>query len=174
MSPINHWRGRSWQDKISSMTAHRYFEDFSPGEIIPLGTKTVTKDEILAFAAEFDPQPFHLDEEAGKASLLGGLAASGWHTASMFMRMLVDGLLAQSAGQGAPGIDSLTWRRPVYPDDTLTAEAKVLSSRPLRSRPGLGLVTFAFSVSNQNGDTVMVLENPILFTCHEAAPEAGA
>ncbi|ADZ69608.1 MaoC family dehydratase [Polymorphum gilvum] len=147
------------------MTSYRYFEDFRPGERIPLGEKAVTREEIVAFAREFDPQPFHLDEAAAEASLLGGLAASGWHTAAMYMRLLVDGLLGSSAGQGAPGIDRLVWRRPVRPGDVLSAEAEVVSARPLRSRPGLGIVSFRFTVTNQHGDTVMTVENPILFSC---------
>lgn len=149
------------------MSTIRHFEDFTPGTIIDLGSRSVSRDEIIAFASEFDPQPFHLSEEAGKASLLGGLAASGWHTAAIFMRLLVDGLLGRAAGQGAPGIDKLMWRRPVYPGDTLSATAEVLTSRPLRSKPGLGVVGFRFVVSNQRGETVMTLENPILFACRE-------
>lgn len=161
---------RAGCDRTQDMSTYRHFEDFTPGDIIDLGSRSVTRDEIIAFASEFDPQPFHLSEEAGKASLLGGLAASGWHTASIFMRLLVDGLLGTAAGQGAPGIDKLMWRRPVYADDTLSAKAEVLTSRALRSKPGLGVVSFRFTVTNQRGDVVMTLENPILFACRETAP----
>lgn len=149
------------------MTDVRTFEDFALDEIIPLGEKLVTKEEVIGFAAEFDAQPFHLDEDAGKASLLGGLAASGWHTGVMVMRMFVDSVLARSTCQGAPGISELKWRRPVYPGDKITAEVQVISKRSLRSKPGLGLIDFRFTVQNQKREIVMTQENPVLFKRRE-------
>ncbi|MGV2977172.1 MaoC family dehydratase [Roseibium alexandrii] len=147
-----------------------HFEDFEPGQVFELGSVTATKDQIIEFAEEFDPQPFHLDEEAGKASMLGGLAASGWHTGSMVMRLLAINLLNKSTGQGSPGIDELKWQSPVYPGDTLTAKAEVLASKELRSKPDLGIVTFRITATNQNQKQVMFWENPILFLKREAAP----
>ncbi|WP_037546910.1 MaoC/PaaZ C-terminal domain-containing protein [Stappia stellulata] len=151
------------------MSEFRYFEDFHPGETLSLGSKTVSRDEIVAFAAEFDPQPFHLDEEAGKASLLGGLAASGWHTASMLMRLLCDNLLLASSCKGSPGVEDLRWMRPVHPGDTLTATAEVVSARALQSRPGLGLVQFVFTLKNQEDAPVMSEKSVIMFERREVA-----
>ena len=151
------------------MTDIYHFEDFEPGQIFELGSVTVTKDDIIEFAAEFDPQPFHLDEAAGKASMLGGLAASGWHTGSMVMRLLVDNLLSKSTCQGAPGIDQLKWQHPVYPQDILTARAEILARKDLRSRPDLGLVSIRITVTNQNQKQVLFLENPILFGKRECS-----
>ncbi len=144
-----------------------HFEDFRPGQIFELGSITASKDEIIDFAAEFDPQPFHLDEEAGKASLLGGLAASGWHTGAMVMQLLATSLLNRSTGQGAPGIDELKWQRPVFPGDTLSARAEVLSKKELRSKPNLGIVNFRISAENQKHNQVLYWENPILFLKRE-------
>jgi acyl dehydratase len=150
------------------MNAFRHFEDFRPGEKIPLGSKTVSRDEVVAFAAEFDPQPFHLDEAAGEASLLGGLAASGWHTAAMLMRLLCDNLLLASSCRGSPGVEDLRWMRPVRPGDRLTAEGEVLSCRELRSKPTLGIVEFLFTLKNQEGAPVMTEKSAILFERREA------
>lgn len=151
------------------MTTFRSFEDFEPGETIALGSKTVTRDEIVAFAAEFDPQPFHLDEAAGEASLLGGLAASGWHTIAMLMRLLCDNLLLNSSGKGSPGVEEVRWMRPVRPGDVLTASAEVVSARVLNSRPDLGMVDFLFTVIDQTGATVMTQRNKILFGRREVS-----
>lgn len=151
------------------MTTFRSFEDFEPGETLALGSKTVTRDEIVAFAAEFDPQPFHLDEAAGEASLLGGLAASGWHTIAMLMRLLCDNLLLNSSGKGSPGVEEVRWMRPVRPGDVLTASAEVVSARVLNSRPDLGVVDFLFTVTDQTGATVMTQRNKILFGRREVS-----
>lgn len=153
------------------MTGFRYYEDFSAGETIVLGSRRVTREEIIAFAAAFDPQPFHLDEEAAAKSMLGGLAASGWHTAAIFMRLLCEGLLLNAASRGSPGVETLEWKRPVRPGDVLTATATVLDSRPSRSRPEIGFVRFRFEVTNQAGETVMTMANAIMFG--RRAAEAG-
>lgn len=145
------------------MSDSLYFDDFHPGQTFDLGSYTVSRDDIVDFAAEFDPQPFHLDEHAGNQSLLGGLAASGWHTAALTMRLLCDGLLSRSHSQGSPGITELAWKRPVHPGDTIAATAEVLAIRPLKSKPDLGLVTIAIRVHNQTGVLVMSEESPILF-----------
>lgn len=149
------------------MNTERYFEDFSSGEIIPLGPRTVEATEIVEFAREFDAQPFHLDEEAGRRSLLGGLAASGWHTAAMTMRMMFDAFLQGSASMGSSGISSVQWRRPVLAGDTLSGVAEVLAARRSASRPQMGIVTFRITLTNQKGETVMIQENPIFFGCRE-------
>ena len=118
------------------MTAKKWaYEDFVEGASLPLGTKVVTAEEIIEFASEFDAQPMHLDEAAGKASILGGLSASGWHTCAMFMRLLCDGFLLDSTSQGSPGIDYAKWKKPVLAGDTLTGKSTVLSTRISKSRP---------------------------------------
>ncbi|MBW9086561.1 MaoC family dehydratase [Rhizobium wenxiniae] len=152
-----------------------YLEDFTPGRVLPLASCTLDAAAIIEFASEFDPQPMHLDEEAGKASILGGLAASGWHTASLFMRMMYDGWLANSSSEGSPGIEFMKWKKPVIAGDTLCGQSTVIEARPLRSRPGIGLVKFLHEVTNQNGDVVMRGENPIMFRARsvENATMAG-
>lgn len=145
-----------------------YLEDFTPGRVLPLAPCRIEAKAIVEFAAEFDPQPMHLDEEAGKASILGGLAASGWHTASLFMRMMYDGWLADSSSEGSPGIEFMEWKKPVLAGDHLSGRSTVIEMRALRSRPGLGLVKFLHEVMNQNGDVVMRGENPIMFRTRPA------
>lgn len=150
-----------------------YFEDFSAGRVFPLAEKRVAADEIVEFAAEFDPQPMHLDETAGKASILGGLSASGWHTASMFMRMMFDGWLSRSSSEGSPGIEFMEWKKPVLAGDTLSGRSTVLESRTLRSRPGIGIVKFLHEVENQRGEIVMRGENPIMMRLRDARENAA-
>jgi acyl dehydratase len=145
------------------------YEDLGEGVIIDLGTKTVLAEEIIEFASEFDAQPFHLDEQAGKASILGGLSASGWHTCSMFMRMLCDALLLDSTSQGAPGIDYAKWKKPVLAGDVLGGKLTILSSRLSRSKPGLGFVTWRAELVNQKGELVFELVNTCMFLTREAA-----
>ncbi|MCF8470104.1 MAG: MaoC family dehydratase [Parvibaculum sp.] len=132
-----------------------YWEDFPPGETIEFGHKHVTKKEILEFASEFDPQPFHLDEDAAKASILGGLCASGWHSCAMMMRMMCDGYLLESASLGAPGVDEVRWKRPVYVDDILRLRRTCVESRASKSRPEMGLTKFHFEMMNQKDEIVM-------------------
>ncbi|MEM7300772.1 MAG: MaoC family dehydratase [Pseudomonadota bacterium] len=141
------------------MTEKRYFEDFVEGEVISSGPYPVSKEEIIAFASEFDPQPFHLDEEAAKLSPLGGLAASGWHTCSIFMRMMCDGFLKNTASQGSPGVENVKWHRPVRPGDVLIGSSTVLSKSTSKSRPDLGFIRLSHEVQNHKGETVMTLEN---------------
>ena len=138
------------------------FEDFETGRSFPLATRTVTAAEIVEFASEFDPQPMHLSEQAGKESILGGLSASGWHTASLFMRMMFDGWLSRSSSEGSPGIDVMEWKKPVLAGDTLSGRSIVLETRLLRTRPGIGLIRFRHEVENQRGELVMRGENPIM------------
>lgn len=139
------------------------FEDFTIGREIELPEKTVTADEIVDFASQFDAQPMHLDEEAGKASILGGLAASGWHTCAMFMRMMCDAFLLDSTSQGAPGVDYVRWKKPVLAGDTLSGVSKVVAARVSAKRPNLGFVTVEHRIRNQNGETVCELANTGMF-----------
>jgi acyl dehydratase len=148
------------------------FEDFEPGRTFALGPKTVTAAEIIEFAREFDPQPMHLDEAAGRASILGGLAASGWHTSAMFMRMMTDSFILNSLSQGAPGIDVMEWRKPVLAGDTLAGHSTVTEARALKSRPGVGIVKFRHELANQRGDLVCASEGSIMFAMRKA-PEVG-
>jgi acyl dehydratase len=150
-------------------TAMLYWEDFSAGHSAEYGDYLVTREEIVAFAAEYDPQPFHLDEEAGRASLLGGLAASGWHTCAIGMRMICDAFMTSAAGLGSPGIEEVRWLAPVRPGDRLTLHWSVLETRPTSKRPDRGLVKFRFELVNQAGERVLVQTNVNLFTRREAA-----
>jgi len=131
------------------------FEDFPVGAVFPLGPITVTEDEIIGFANEFDPQPFHTDPDSPQAAQVGGLIASGWHTCSLLMRMMCDSYLVRSASQGSSGLDEVRWLRPVRPGDTLSGTSTVTSSRISRSNPLRGIVIFQYEVQNQNGEAVM-------------------
>ncbi len=135
----------------------RYFEDFKVGESFELGSTTITDAEIIAFARQYDPQSFHLDPEAAKQSIFGGLIASGWQTASLFMRMLVDSIISKSHGMGSSGLEELRWPAPVRPGDTLNARMLVLETRPSRSRPEMGIVRWRGEGLNQWGELVMSL-----------------
>jgi len=135
----------------------RYFEDFKLGDVIELGSRTISKESILAFAREFDPQPFHTDEEAAKRSIYGGLLASGWHTGSLLMRILNDGLLKDTASLGSPGVDELRWLKPVRPGDVLSARMTVLESIPSRSKPDRGLIRSLMELRNQHGEVVLTV-----------------
>jgi acyl dehydratase len=132
-----------------------YFEDLTPGLTLEFPGPTVTAEEIVDFAKKFDPQPFHVDEEAAKRSMFGRLAASGWHTAAMTMRMACDGYLLDSSSMGSPGLDELKWTRPVYAGDTLRLKMTVLDARPSRSKPDRGAVQSKWEVFNQQGELVM-------------------
>lgn len=122
------------------MTAQLAFEDFAPGRVFELGSTVVDRDEMVTFARRFDPQPFHLDEEAAQASIFGGLAASGWFTAGLWMRAYADGVLARATSLGSPGGEEIAWPAPVFAGDELRASMEVLEARLSRSRPGMGLV----------------------------------
>jgi acyl dehydratase len=152
------------------MTVKKWaFEDLEEGCTITLGSKTVTAEEIIEFASEFDAQPMHLDEAAGKASILGGLSASGWHTCAMFMRLMCDGFLLDSTSQGSPGLDYVRWKKPVLAGDQLTGRCMVLARRASKSKPGLGFVTVKSDMRNQRGETVLEIENTGMFLTREAA-----
>ncbi|MGO9008291.1 MAG: MaoC family dehydratase [Beijerinckiaceae bacterium] len=148
-----------------------YFEDVVPGEAALFGDYEITKDEIFEFAAQFDPQPFHLDEEAAKKTLLGGLSASGWHTAAISMRLLYDSFLVHAASMGAPGVDELKWLKPVRPGDRLSLRVNVLEKKESQSRPDLGLVQTQSDVFNQNGELVMTYRAPLMLRRRQAAAQ---
>ena len=133
-----------------------YFEDIEVGRKMSFGRYEVTREEVLAFARKYDPQPFHLSDEAAAATHFGRLSASGWHTCAMVMAMLVENLgKVKQAGLGSPGVDELRWKKPVYPGDTLRCETEVLDKTPSRSRPEMGSFRSSIHVYNQHGELVM-------------------
>ena len=135
-----------------------YFEDLEPGSKSAFGRYEVTRAEVLEFAQKYDPQAFHLSEEAAAKTHFGRIAASGWHTASMMMRMLVDNMTTiQQAGLGSPGLDELRWLKPVYPGDTLRVESEVIDKTPSRSKPGIGSFRSRATVINQDDVPVMTV-----------------
>lgn len=134
-----------------------YFEDFPPGDVRESEPRAVTRDEIVAFARQFDPQPFHTDEAAARRTIYGGLLASGWHTAAIVMRLLWDTVLKDAASLGSPGVDEVRWLKPVRPGDTLRARFTVTGARPSSRRPDRGVVHSLSEVFNQHGELVMTI-----------------
>jgi acyl dehydratase len=153
-----------------SRSPRRYFEDFEVGAIHELGAHTFTREEIVGFARQYDPQPFHLDDEAARASIYGGLIASGWQTGSICFRLAVDGLIGEAASLGSPGIDELRWLAPIRPGDTITARAEILEARPSRSKPDRGIVRIRYDAHNQRGEHVFSMIGPGLFLRRDRAP----
>ncbi|HEX8434265.1 MaoC family dehydratase [Archangium sp.] len=141
----------------------RYFEDFQVGQVLELGSYEVSREEILAFARQYDPQPFHLDDEAGRQSIFGSIIASGWQTAAICHRLLVGSVLKDSASMGSPGLDELRWLLPVRPGDTLSARIEVLASTPSRSKADRGSVKTRMEARNQKGEVVMTELATVLF-----------
>jgi len=135
-----------------------YWEDFPVGETMAMGSHTFTEADIIAFARQFDPQPFHVDPEAAKNSFFKGLIASGWHTCSVAMRLMVDKYVSRSASLGSPGLDNIRWLAPVRAGDTITYRRTTTASRPSESKPGIGLVHSRWEAVNQRGETVMTME----------------
>ena len=144
----------------------QYFEDLEVGSTASFGRYVVTREEVIAFAEKFDPQPFHLSDEAAAATHFGRLSASGWHTCAMTMAMLVENLKANDqAGLGSPGIDQLQWLKPVYPGDTLRCESELLEKRRSASRPEMGIFKTRLTVFNQHDEPVMrYLSNGLIRT----------
>ena len=147
-----------------------YFEDFPVGRTDAYGDAEVSALRIKAFAEQFDPQPFHLDERAAQDTMAGGLIASGWHTVVMLHRMNYAGFLKRMASQGGLGVEEIRWTKPVRPGDRLSARCTVAAARPSKSRPELGIVDFAFEVLNQKGEVVMTEK---LIALVKRRPEAG-
>lgn len=145
------------------MKPRYYFEDFVPGQSAHYGALAVERAEIIAFAAQYDPQPMHLDEAAAAQSLLGGLAASGWQSCAFLMRLIAEEFICDSAGMGAPGIDEVKWLRPVRPGDVLSVRHDVLEARESKSKTDRGFVKFRFTLMNQKGEAVLEQVNSIIF-----------
>ena len=145
--------------------SNRYYEDFTVGETFDLGSTQVTEREIIEFAEKYDPQEFHLNKQAASETTFGELFASGWHTASLCMRQLVDGLLSETAVLSGIGVDSLRWKKPVFAGDELTVTADIANKEIWSD--DRGVVTFALKATNQRGDVVIYLEDLGLVECRE-------
>jgi acyl dehydratase len=151
------------------MTARYYLEDFAAGQVFNTGRHRVDKDEIFAFARQYDPQPFHVDEAAARQSPFQGLAASGWHTAAMTMRLMVDGEFKPAGGILGVGFEDLSWLRPVRPGDELHAKSEILDVRPSKSKPDRGMIRVRTTTLNQNDEPVMVFTGNLLVPRRPAA-----
>jgi acyl dehydratase len=150
-----------------------HFEDFTPGRVFEHGPRRLPREEMIAFAAEFDPQPMHLDDAAAQATMLGGLAASGWYLCCILMRMSTDAFVLNSSSMGAPGVDEVRWLMPVRPDDELTLRATVLDVRVSKSRPDMGFVRFEFELFNAKGQRVMILVTSLMLGRRKQAEAAS-
>jgi acyl dehydratase len=139
-----------------------YFEDFTPGRVFEHGPRRVPREEMIGFAAEFDPQPMHLDEVAAKDTMMGGLSASGWYACCILMRMSVDAFVGRSTSMGAPGVDEVKWLKPIRPDDDLHLRATVADARVSKSRPDMGFVKLDFEIFNGSGARVMTLTTSLM------------
>ena len=141
------------------------------GSVAEYGPRLVTAEDIIAFATEFDPQPFHLDEQAAQATMFGGLAASGWHNCALLMRIISDGFILGSSFMGSPGVEEVRWFAPVRPGDGLRVRVTVLETRASGSRPDLGFVRFLFEMFNASGVRLMTLTASLMFGRRRAASE---
>lgn len=139
------------------------YEDFAVGQVMDLGTTRVSKDEIVEYARTFDPQPLHLDEEAAKATIVGRLCASGWHSCAILTRLMCDAYLQDSSSLGSPGMLEVRFVKPVFPDEDLSGRMTVREMRPLRSRPGIGIIRLWFELINGSGEVVLTWDTPQLF-----------
>jgi acyl dehydratase len=147
-----------------------FWEDFAPGQCAEYGPTTITGEDITGFAREFDPQPMHLDEAAARASMLGGLAASGWHTCAIMMRLITDGFLLRSKFMGGAGCDEIRWLAPVRPGDALRVRSRVMDVRESRLRADAGFVKFLFQVTNADDVCVMIATVHLVFARREPMP----
>ena len=137
--------------------------DLPVGRVLALGSVTVEREEVLAFARQYDPQPFHLDEDAAAKSMFGKLSASGWHTCAMAMGVMVRGFLHESSSLGSPGLEQIKWLKPVFPGDTLTLTQTITESRPMASRPDVGLTRTLWKMFNQHGEQVLLMDGYGMF-----------
>lgn len=137
---------------------HIYWEDLQVGQVRQLGQIKPTREDIIAFAKQFDPQPFHLDDEAAKASVFGALCASGWHTCALAMRLMVTEFLCHTSSMGSPGLENIKWLKPVFPDDELRLQTTVLETKPMGKRPDIGMTRNLWEMFNQHGDKVLHME----------------
>ena len=140
------------------------FQDFTPGRVFEHGPRRLPRDEMIVFAAEFDPQPMHLDEAAARQTMLGGLSASGWYLCCILMRMCVDAFVGRSSSMGAPGVEEVRWLLPVRPDDELSLRATVLDTRTSKSRPEMGFVRFEFSLFDRQNRPAMMLVTSLMIS----------
>ncbi len=140
-----------------------YWEDFQPGAVSVYGPRLVTREEIVAFAAEFDPQPMHLDEAAASATMLGGLGASGWHMCCLFMRIIADGFVLNSTSMGGPGVEEVRWLAPLRPGTQIRVRATVVEARASKSRPEMGLVKFSYEMLDDADTPLMLLTTTQMF-----------
>lgn len=145
------------------MSWKTYWEDFKTGERKNIGSVVVEKDDVIEFASRYDPQPFHVDEEAAKRSIYGGLIASGWHTCAIVMRLMCDSYMLEAASLGSPGMENVRWLRPVRPGDTLTAYRTIEETRVSASRPDRGIVKTIWEVENQKGELVLTMSGVQFF-----------
>lgn len=150
----------------------RHWEDFRPGSVAIYGPRRVTREEIVAFAAEFDPQPMHLDETAAAATLLGGLAASGWHSCCLLMRIIADGFINDSSSMGAPGVDEVRWLKPLRPGSQVRVRMTVLETRASNSRPGIGFVKCLFEMLDEQDTVLTTLTSSLMIRRREAGVRA--
>lgn len=143
-----------------------FYEDLAIGTTRNFGAYEVTREEVMEFASKYDPQPFHLDDEAAAQTHFGRLSASGWHTCSMTMRMMVENMMNEkSTGLGSPGVDQLRWKKPVYPGDTLRCETEVIEKRRSASRPEMGIFKSRIRTFNQNDEVVLeMVSNALIRT----------
>lgn len=151
-------------------TPRYWYEDFPVGKEWALTPVTLTRESIIAFARDYDPQPFHLDDAAGEASLFGALAASGWQTCALAHRMLCDVVILDMAGLGSPGVDNIKWLKPVLVGDTIAGRAIVTEARLMKSRPGIGLVCVRTEIVNQKGELVLTMSGWTIIRQRRAAP----
>ncbi len=152
-----------------TVAAERWFEDYCAGSVHEVGSVRVDKDEVIEFARRYDPQAFHIDEDAAKRTMFGGLIASGWHTAGLMMRLLADNFLPKKASLGAPAVDALRWHLPVRPGDVLSIRVTVLETRRSRSKPDRGVMRTGIEVTNQRGEVAMSLTAINILLCRETA-----
>ncbi len=152
---------------FSTTTDNRYFEDYAPGSVHEFGTIAVDPVEVVSFGKRFVPLSYHIDPEAAKQSMYGGLIASGWHTAGLMMRLYTDNYLSRVANLGSPGVDELRWTQPVYPGDELSIRVTVLEARRSESKPDRGIVRSFVEVLNQKRDMVMSLKMVNFIRCRE-------
>jgi len=152
----------------------RHFEDYVPGAVHSCGPITADEADIVDFGRRYDPQPFHADPQRAAGGPFGGVIASGWHTASLMMRLLVDHFLPGQAGLASPGVDELRWLAPVRPGDRLSLRVTITEARPSRSKPDRGLVQTFNEVSNQRGEPVMTVKTMVLMRCRSAGNPAPA
>jgi acyl dehydratase len=149
------------------------FEDFAQGHFGSFGPRHVTREETITFAAEFDPQPMHLDEDAARESMLRGLSGSGWHLCSLMMRMMFDGFIGRTASLGSPGVNEMRWQSPLRPGDDLMLDVDVIEARVSKSRPETGIVTFKCTVRDKAGHALCEMVSPIIVKRRDSNGQAG-